>query len=453
MLCEKEETEASFASLPRHLQLRIFLLCPADQRVRMTFVCADWRAALSDPLFWADDADLSPLSGSRDVTDGLLRVLSAKAQGGLRSLDVSRLAEQETGFTTMPVLSDAAILQTVTANALSLQSIRLRCVGDWETVLLRRLRPLLLAAQHLQRLEADVHCEPADSTAALRNEAPFGALKILRLWVLNWNRDETAALTLADALPAHAGLEELVLDRAPLQTPAVFDAIVQAVLVSSLTRLLLKDCALPPASLAGLTRLLRHGRLAALDVRCTGPEHGVLFLEEGGVPGLCGALRSSTTLTDLGLNSASLWRSPAVGVALVDALVGHPTVRRLSLSGNRVAFGARVAAGAALGRLVAANAPSLAFLNVAGCGLGDDGLRSLVHAVSANTVLRELDCRGNHGAGDHDVGGGASTASSTFASEVLRSLRANTALAVFQTDGFSQPFAGEVLRMMRAAHL
>lgn len=443
---EEGGAPASFASLPHPLQLRIALLCPADQRVRMTFVCAEWRAALSEPLFWAD-VNLSPSSGACDVTDGLLRVLAAKARGEMRSLDVSRLAEHEGGRTASPVLSDAALLHAVTANARSLQRLRVRCVGDWETVLLGRLRPLLTAVPRLQRLEADVHCTPAESTAVLRNEAPFGALRLRRLWLLPWGDDVQAVLTLADALPAHASLEELVLDRAPLRTPAVFDALVHAALSARLTGLRLKDCALSPTSLAGLTRLLRDGRLAALDVRCGG-----LMLEEGRVPALCAALRSSTTLTSLGLSSASLWRSAAVGVAVMDELVGHPTVQSLSLSENRVDYGSRTTAGAALGRLVAADAPALTALDVSGCSLGDHGLGSLVRALPGNTHLRKLDCRANHGAGDPNLGG-VITGSPAFAGEVLRALRANTALEVFQTDSLTEPFAGEVMRAMRAARL
>jgi hypothetical protein len=52
--------------------------------------------------------------------------------------------------------------------------------------------------------------------------------------------------------------------------------------------------------------------------------------------------------------------------------------------------GAPAAAGAALGALVAANAPALRVLNVSGCHLDDTSMGPLVDALARNTHLQEL---------------------------------------------------------------
>jgi hypothetical protein len=81
----------------------------------------------------------------------------------------------------------------------------------------------------------------------------------------------------------------------------------------------------------------------------------------------------------------------------VAAATAHASLQRLNLSNNRTNRDgeSRAAAGAALGALVAANAPALRSLNVCGCLLGDDGLRPLFQALPANTHLHELNCRDN----------------------------------------------------------
>ncbi len=70
-------------------------------------------------------------------------------------------------------------------------------------------------------------------------------------------------------------------------------------------------------------------------------------------------------------------------------------MRVLCLIGNLVAVPIQAAAGAALGALVAANAPALTELDVSWCHLGDDGLRPLFEALPQNTHLRMLKCEGN----------------------------------------------------------
>jgi hypothetical protein len=69
------------------------------------------------------------------------------------------------------------------------------------------------------------------------------------------------------------------------------------------------------------------------------------------------ALRASSTLTAAMLQVAGLWRDIAAGTALLHALAGHLSLRSLDIFGNGVHEADQEDAGAALGALVAANAP------------------------------------------------------------------------------------------------
>ena len=80
-------TCAGFASLPRFLALDIFARLPADARLLLALVSPSWRALAAEPSLWAC-VDLSDASGLTRTSDTLLLACSAKARGGMRSLDV-----------------------------------------------------------------------------------------------------------------------------------------------------------------------------------------------------------------------------------------------------------------------------------------------------------------------------------------------------------------------------
>jgi hypothetical protein len=91
-------------------------------------------------------------------------------------------------------------------------------------------------------------------------------------------------------------------------------------------------------------------------------------------------------------------------------------VRELIIALNRVGAELEAAAGAALGALVAANAPALTVLDVSSSNLDDAGLRPLFEALPANTHLRTLNVSYNN-------------TSAAFARDVLLpAVRANTSL-------------------------
>jgi hypothetical protein len=67
----------------------------------------------------------------------------------------------------------------------------------------------------------------------------------------------------------------------------------------------------------------------------------------------------------------------------------------LILDENRVVGEAQQQAGATLGTLIAANAPTLQRLSIHDSGLGDVGMGAVVDALPRNTHLRFLHCSGN----------------------------------------------------------
>jgi hypothetical protein len=106
-----------------------------------------------------------------------------------------------------------------------------------------------------------------------------------------------------------------------------------------------------------------------------------------------------STLTLLTMRGVGLWRtadSAAAAAVVLAALTAHPSLRELHVSANACAPALAHVAGAALGALGAANAPSLSALVMHYCALLDAGLAPLVAALPANTHLRALDCEGNH---------------------------------------------------------
>jgi hypothetical protein len=136
------------------------------------------------------------------------------------------------------------------------------------------------------------------------------------------------------------------------------------------------------------------------------------------------ALRASTSLTSLSLHIEAYWGHLTATVGLLDAVSAHPSLRTLNftvLSLHRCGE-FQATAGAALSRLLLADAPALQTLRISSCGLGDAGLGPLFDALPRNTHLRTLHCCEN------DV-------SEAFARDVLLpAVRANTSLRELHAD-------------------
>jgi hypothetical protein len=259
-----------------------------------------------------------------------------------------------------------------------------------------QLEALLQAAPLLRVLEADTGwTHAAGLRCALRNEAPFGPLRVRNLCVSGF-ADAAAVRSLAEDARTHAWLTGLQVGGAPLYEPAVLDAVVDLALQHRLTYLRLNSCSLSPASAPALARLVGGDALSTLILDY---EPVLQLLDEPAAVLLGNALRANTTLTSVTFKSVHLFSDAAVAAALLGALTAHPSVQKLDISHNDDAYGhapaAPAAAGAALGTLVAANAPALRELNLSYCPFTDAALAPLVDALPANTHLRVLDCRNN----------------------------------------------------------
>jgi hypothetical protein len=153
-------------------------------------------------------------------------------------------------------------------NAATLQELRLSAPGHahWRCRSIDTLEHLLHAAPQLRTLEADVACDnAADAQRVLRNEPPFGPLRVRQLSVNAASAADTV-LALAADLAAHASLASVWLHEAPLDAPAALDAVVDAALARSLSSVRLSSCGLSPASAPALTRLLASDTLTELYI-------------------------------------------------------------------------------------------------------------------------------------------------------------------------------------------
>jgi hypothetical protein len=84
----------------------------------------------------------------------------------------------------------------------------------------------------------------------------------------------------------------------------------------------------------------------------------------------------------------------ASAVVLVNALVNHPGLKRLTFNWSYDCADDTLV-GAALGALVAANAPALQNLNLEAGGMHDAAMGPLIDALASNTHLEEVDLTDN----------------------------------------------------------
>jgi hypothetical protein len=440
-LIERESRCLVLLSLPPALVLFIFSLVPADQRLRCLEVCKGWYATLNERSLWTR-LDLSATAGlARPATQALLRAAAARAGGQLQALHL----------TDCVAITHVALLAVVRDNADTLTELRMEGSGsilDLDFLaLFRQVEAVLGAAPRLRLLAADVYCIGiAEAHRLLRNEGAFAALRVRKLCVDMYG--EAGVLALASDLAAHTCLTEVRLDRAPLGTLAALDAVVDAALALRLPSLALCLCHVTPASAPALARLISGGALTELFVYNNTEQ----LLDQPAAALIADALRASSTFTKLKLPACSFWRDAAAATLLLDALTAHRSLRTLKLGGNRIQPGDQQAAAlaAALGALVAADAPALQELNVSASGLGDAGLGALVDALPLNTHLRTLNLSFNNCTEDFAL------------DRLLPAVRANTSLrhltAVLQDefeeaddyDGDRHPFAREAEALINA---
>jgi hypothetical protein len=415
---------ATFSSLPLPLAQRVFLALPPDARGRASCVCRAWRDALADPSLWTRlDMTLvrSEFHAEQLRYAAVLCGAAGRARRQLRELDLSQR-----------YVSEIDLLPVLTANAGSLRELHLSgtCHDD--------ITKVVAAAPLLQVLKAEgVACTWYVAPRLLRAEPPAAALQMLdRLTVDFQGGADTCFHGPGRVGPVVAALADTTLQPklsrlhivcADVARPTLMAGLVDAALARRLRELMLVHCA-PPAA-APLARLLTEGSLDAFissrSYRYPGTHecysaqqwHGMPLLDATGVALVADALRVNTTLTKLDLFCAHLCEDVSVAGSLLGALVGHPRLRELRISGEEPTTPeGRDAFGASLAALIAADAPALQVLECSRDHLDDAGLTPIVEALARNRHLRELNV-GNNGM------------SEAFARErLLPAVRANTTL-------------------------
>jgi hypothetical protein len=394
----RNPTEALPPALVRDILLRL----PADQLARAACVSRAWRAAVADPALWLR-LDLSVKSGVRCwVDDDCVLAAAARARGGLVALDVSGQVQMW-----------AALRAVAAANAASLRELRTVVAQEGNSGW-RELEALLRAAPALHVLGADVRfCTCATARRMLRNEPPFGQLR-LRSLLIDVDEPGLDLPGLAADLAGHPSLSVLQLQGDhQLLTLRDMDAFADAGLAVGLSALELFTSDLAPAVAPALARLLSSAALTRLHLTNMNPT-AVALLDAPAAALLAPALRANRTLRSFRLCEVRLWADVQAGVDLVRALTGHASLHSLNLSFNVV--GPALPATAALAALVAADAPALTELDLAQCDLHDAGVGALLDALRSNTHLRKLTLHGTR-------------MSAAFAQQqLLPALRANSSL-------------------------
>jgi hypothetical protein len=382
-----ERASAALSPLPLALAVRILASLPLYARLRCEAVSHGWHATMSDASIWTRLAlsvdDMAPSAFRARFDDAQLARIAARAQGRLEALDISEF---------LPI-SDAALRAVVAANAATLRELRV-CRGCvWpvrHTLAPATVEALLQSAPALRELRADMECNSvADALRMLRNEPPFAALRIEALDVKfdAASRNLDATRELAAAAATHASLRNMCLGDAPLDTPAAVHAVADAVLArDTLRRLDFERCNLGPLCAPALARIVGSGS----PLRTLRVQQLQTLLDAHAAEVLGGTLRANRTMCALAFTGGDIWAHPPAAAALVNALENHPSIHTLSFDMSWECADNAVV-GAALGALVAANAPALHDLSLMGSGLDDAGLGPLIDALASNTHLRTLD--------------------------------------------------------------
>ena len=217
------------------------------------------------------------------------------------------------------------------------------------------------------------------------------------------------------------------------------DTVVDVALSVGLRKLKLSMCHLSPEAVPALARLLSgNTTLTELEIDNQDdadglPYEDLIMLDPPAAALLADAIRRNNTLQRLHVGESHLWAVAEPAVTLLDAFVGHPSIRVLDLGFNDpyedgTPEEEAAPIGAALGRLVAADVPALEELRLDFCGLGDAGMRPLFAALPRNTHLRQL------------VVAECLVRGAEVATELLTAVRANTSLRNLQVGEYEPQY-------------
>jgi len=380
---------ASFDALPEPALRVTMLALPVDARARAACVCRSWRAFLADPSLW-QVLDLTSAGGVAaerfmNRTEDLVRGAVKRAAHQLRVFSFNNVTELDLE-NLMKML-----IELFASHGAELQYLN----TDAPLTVTEELMAMFPALPRLQVLNTNIiclWCECKELLPLLRNDPPYGPLRVSQLQLYSTYGDVSAAdvLALAAAVAAHESLEGL--DVAEMHFAPGLNALVDAAAERRVLRLNLQSCDVDAESVPALVRLLQRGSLTDLHISFS---TGFPLAQEASVPTLCAALRTCRTLKHLTLGLCpSNGASCRTVTDLLDAAAALPALSELDLSFS--VFQDTAAAGHALGALLSANLPNLCTLCVYSCGLGDKGMAALLDGLAANTHLRNLSCDGNN---------------------------------------------------------
>jgi len=326
---------AVLAPLPADLVRLVFLLLPADVRLRSREVCRGWRAFLSDNFLWRV-CDLSTRSGVMvERTPALLRAACERALGTLEVLDVTgwrglfdEVEEEDEESSRL-----LALLPVLHANAGSLVELRawdcFEPAGEYYLGV-EDIEALLSAAPRLRVLECDAGAEAEEPATTLRllEEPQFAPVRLQAMRLEEQGGFPLDVPAASAKIALHTSLLRLELVNVDLDTEPALVAVVNLA-VSQLQHLIISFCDLSPASLPALTRMLGSGSLKELFIYNV----SVTLLVGASVPAFCAALRASR-LVELTLAGMELWGSLEDGLAVIAACTRHPTLRKLDFQCN-----------------------------------------------------------------------------------------------------------------------
>ena len=360
-----------FLDLPPALLLPLLASLPADVRLLCREVCPGWRDMLRGRELWTR-LDISNTSGvGAAPTEAFIRALSRASGHRMETLHARGCGALVQSTLIQLLRSNAATLRSVTLGVEKPSLVQTECMHmrmqrhgynhatrDMLVSNLPRDLPALriavkFAGAALEVLEADIRAESGHAVRLLRNR--FGPVRANQLNVQGFNRAH-AVTRLAEAIADHASLRGLELTHAPLAPDDPDEAITEDddvhvvafgklcdVLAAAphVTSLQLWECSCCAASLEHLGRLLGAGTLRQLAL-CA--DYGIFdgddeVVEESGpfaspTPAFEAGLRASA-LTHLTLTNTALFDTTH-GAAVVRALAGHATLRKLNVSDNPI---------------------------------------------------------------------------------------------------------------------
>ena len=271
--------------LPRCFVRAVFLLLPADQRLRCVEVSRAWRSLLAHTSLWCC-LDLSDTGGCTRFSEALFHAAVAKAGGRLRWLNVNWRGGE--------ALPTPTLLHALASNAASLK-------------VLAAPKTLYMPAEVLAVLEAapravcHVYAHADNVEQARRyvcNEPPYGRLRLHGLAIDGegqLNSLESVEALCADLI-MHPSLENIVIRDASLGTAAAMRVLVNAAIILRIQVIYLFFCGCTRVCVPELTRLVSAGAVQKIFLHNLGVE---LFEAGADMDQFFAAVRASASLERL----------------------------------------------------------------------------------------------------------------------------------------------------------